>query len=247
MGVAAAASAEGVWAGVEVQLSAMWDQRGLGATADWAQVELLLRSLFQAKAAEVTQLASGSIDTPDDDLYERLGLPHDAPPGEVRSAYRRLARKHHPDKGGDPSGSEFKRLSAAYDVLRNEDSRRIYDSMHNHDVSPLLEQQLLAALVHVAENACGRICEELVDHELKRLDATRDSAVLSKAQWLEVLSRFPQALCEYVKQKTDTAIGGQSKDSTLSEDILHFFQVTDGRFAFLCCFIAFLDDLPDLV
>jgi curved DNA-binding protein CbpA len=53
------------------------------------------------------------------DLYEVLGVKRDASEKEIRSAYRRLARKYHPDVNpGDKSAEEkFKEINAAHEVL----------------------------------------------------------------------------------------------------------------------------------
>lgn len=48
--------------------------------------------------------------------HEVLGVANTATLAEVRAAYRSLAAKHHPDKGGDPA--EFAKLSAAHRALR---------------------------------------------------------------------------------------------------------------------------------
>jgi hypothetical protein len=50
--------------------------------------------------------------------YRLLGLPDDAPVEDVRRAYRRLARRYHPDvAGGGPASERFKEITAAYNVL----------------------------------------------------------------------------------------------------------------------------------
>lgn len=61
--------------------------------------------------------------------YDILGVSaKDNPSDEtIRTAYRRLARKHHPDKGGDEK--EFIKIQEAYHVLTHEDERRAYDQM----------------------------------------------------------------------------------------------------------------------
>ena len=53
------------------------------------------------------------------DLYEVLGVPRDADPEALRKAYRKLARKYHPDVNpGDKEAEErFKEISEAYAVL----------------------------------------------------------------------------------------------------------------------------------
>jgi DnaJ-class molecular chaperone len=63
------------------------------------------------------------------DYYQVLGVPRTASDKEIRSAYRRLARKHHPDlnPGDKAAEARFKELQAAYDVLSDETKRKKYD------------------------------------------------------------------------------------------------------------------------
>ena len=63
------------------------------------------------------------------DYYQILGIKRDASHDEVRSAYRKLARKHHPDinPGNKEAESKFKDLSVAYDVLSDDKKRKLYD------------------------------------------------------------------------------------------------------------------------
>jgi molecular chaperone DnaJ len=58
--------------------------------------------------------------------YETLGVNKDASPDEIKSAYRKLAMEHHPDKGGD--GEKFKSINEAYEILSNPERRSQYDN-----------------------------------------------------------------------------------------------------------------------
>ncbi len=63
-------------------------------------------------------------------LYDVLEVPEGASGDEIKSAYRRLAKKYHPDVAeGDRGLAEeiFKKISAAYDVLSNPAKRNMYD------------------------------------------------------------------------------------------------------------------------
>ncbi|MGH8978434.1 MAG: molecular chaperone DnaJ [Acidimicrobiia bacterium] len=63
------------------------------------------------------------------DLYEVLGLTRNASDDEIKKAYRRLARQHHPDANqDDPQAAEqFKEVQRAYETLRDPERRRRYD------------------------------------------------------------------------------------------------------------------------
>ncbi|WP_200762134.1 DnaJ C-terminal domain-containing protein [Nitrosophilus alvini] len=61
-------------------------------------------------------------------LYETLGISPDASADEIKKAYRKLARKYHPDINKDPDAEEkFKEINAAYEILSDPEKRKQYD------------------------------------------------------------------------------------------------------------------------
>lgn len=68
------------------------------------------------------------------DYYEVLGLRRGASDNDIKRAYRKLARKHHPDvnPGDKAAEAKFKEVTEAYEVLSNEEKRRQYDQF-GHD------------------------------------------------------------------------------------------------------------------
>lgn len=60
------------------------------------------------------------------DHYATLGVDKNATPDDIKKAYRKLAAKHHPDRGGDTA--EFQKIQSAYDVLSDPVKKQQYDA-----------------------------------------------------------------------------------------------------------------------
>src|SRR5580692_5294886 len=69
--------------------------------------------------------------TPKHDYYKTLGVDRAAEEDEIKKAYRKLARKYHPDLNpGDKSAeSRFKNVQEAYDILSDSKKRQMYDQV----------------------------------------------------------------------------------------------------------------------
>src|SRR2546426_9854282 len=65
------------------------------------------------------------------DYYSTLGVAKTANAKEIKQAYRKLARKHHPDvnPGDKAAESKFKEINEAYEVLGDPDKRKKYDEL----------------------------------------------------------------------------------------------------------------------
>jgi curved DNA-binding protein len=77
------------------------------------------------------------------DYYDVLGVSRTATADEIKKAYRKLARKHHPDvnPGDNEAGDRFKQINEAYEVLSDADKRKRYDALGENwragaDVTP---------------------------------------------------------------------------------------------------------------
>ena len=79
-------------------------------------------------------------------MYESLGLEKGASDDEIKKAYRKLAMKHHPDKGGD--ADKFKAIQNAYDVLSDPEKRANFDRYGTVD-EPVHANNVHEAFAHM--------------------------------------------------------------------------------------------------
>lgn len=75
--------------------------------------------------------ATKDVDT--EKLYETLGVSKDSSAKDIKKAYRKLSLIHHPDRGGDEH--KFKEINAAYEILSDEEKRKMYDQYGLEGVS----------------------------------------------------------------------------------------------------------------
>ncbi|MDP6933495.1 MAG: DnaJ C-terminal domain-containing protein [Myxococcota bacterium] len=83
------------------------------------------------------------------DLYQVLGVPRNAEEATIKKAYKKLARKTHPDRSDDPRDHErFKEVSAAYEVLGDKKRRGLYDEFGEVALRPGFDPSAARAWQH---------------------------------------------------------------------------------------------------
>ena len=68
----------------------------------------------------------------DKDYYKILGIEKSASSSDIKSAYRKLAKKYHPDlnqDNKDAAAEKFKEISEAYEILADPQKKKMYDSI----------------------------------------------------------------------------------------------------------------------
>jgi molecular chaperone DnaJ len=73
-----------------------------------------------------------------ENYYEILGVTAGAPPDEIKRAYRRLARRFHPDVAGGSAAPSFRQVREAYETLSDEGRRHAYDARLSASRRPLV-------------------------------------------------------------------------------------------------------------
>lgn len=94
-------------------------------------------------------------------MYEALGLTASATADEIKRAYRKLAMKNHPDKGGDPEA--FKAVQEAYDLLSDPEKKAAFD-MYGPDGPPQHNGDLFS---HVFRQTAARVRRQDCSHAVR--------------------------------------------------------------------------------
>lgn len=117
---------------------------------DWEE-RMYMRSLMDKHeqhrgqyALENAASAAAEDATPQPYYYHVLGITREAIASDIKKAFRKLSRKHHPDKGGDPK--KFQILRRAYDILTHGKLRRVYDREGEDGVEFMKEQMKKAEI-----------------------------------------------------------------------------------------------------
>jgi len=184
-------------------------------------------------------------------LYETLGVEPGASPEEIQAAFRSLAQKHHPDKGGDEE--TMKAVVNAYTILRDGDRRKTYDETGseeaagaNREAMPehmamvfntfasvlgqlqpghdpfAITGQLIQDNLSDAQQALGRLRAEL-----RTLRATADKIPADR----EGLARYRQVADSLIGQKQHQIEQGEEQEAMITNALAFLREAdTDGLF-----------------
>ena len=98
------------------------------------------------------------------DYYKTLGVSKDATADEIKKAFRKLARTHHPDAGGDEA--KFKEINEAYEVLSDEEKRALYDRYGTADQNQVPFNWGGGSTINMADfGSWGEILEQVLRGE----------------------------------------------------------------------------------
>lgn len=163
---------------------------------------------------------NGAIKGKGRDFYKIIGVDKNATQGQIKSAYRKLAMKNHPDKnpGDDAAAERFKEISTAYAVLSDPNKKRQYD-LHGEDGS-IAE----IATINVEEmGTLGRMFGALVSKAGIPVPTEISVKVLSNAKFIsEGVS--PQN-GETLPQVVDV-VWGQTISHGVDRQDAHFYRIT---------------------
>jgi len=154
------------------------------------------------------------------DFYQVLGVERTANQGQIKSAYRRLAMKHHPDKnpGNEEAAEKFKEVSTAYAVLSDPNKKRQYD-IHGEDGS-------VAELgsINVEDlGTVGRLFGALISKAGIPVPTEITQKVLTAAQHIgKGVTEVPG----FEIPNVEDLLWGQTVSGTVERQAAHFYRIT---------------------
>lgn len=154
------------------------------------------------------------------DFYMILGIERTANQGQIKSAYRRLAMKYHPDKnpGNEEASEKFKEVSTAYSVLSDPNKKRQYD-IHGEDGS-------VAELgsINVEDlGTVGRLFGALISKAGIPVPTEITQKVLTAAQHL---GKGLTEVQGFDMPNVEDLLWGQTVSGTVERQAAHFYRIT---------------------
>ena len=103
------------------------------------------------------------------DYYDILGVSEDASNEQIKKAFKEIAKKEHPDRGGNEA--RFKEANEAYDTLKNSQKRHDYDTMRKFGATqgggqhPFFNEDIFGDLFQVSETEIWTLVVDLISRK----------------------------------------------------------------------------------
>lgn len=191
----------------------------------------------------------------DENLYDVLGVDKDANNEEIRDAYHKKAKEHHPDKGGD--AMIFASVSFAYKVLSDPASRKEYDEFGSTSEASEKEkaalehvkqivQQLISAVINMngygsRETALATATKKVLKEQIrdtKKMIEEAKRVIRSLEQILHKTNRK--------KQKSKPNIFDGIANGMI-EDRKNFISKASAQLEMLECAVSIVDEYEDIL
>lgn len=136
-------------------------------------------------------------------LYDVLAVTKDATAEQIKKAYRKLAMKHHPDKGGDEK--EFKDIAKAYGVLSDEDKRKRYDETGQVEEERDPFNEILASFVSDLQDNVDSLNADIIDIAKKKIKKEIKEINLARIQ-TENKIKYLNFFLKRIKKDTESNV-----------------------------------------
>lgn len=138
-------------------------------------------------------------------LYETLGVEESASGAEIKAAYRKQARKHHPDKGGDKAA--FQAVAKAYQVLKMPETRKRYDE--TGDESPNVQSRESRVVAQLIEGFLQLIEEvdvtkaDIIESTKAKIAATMQANRKLEKDYHQKIQRYEKAMARILRKDAE--------------------------------------------
>lgn len=159
--------------------------------------------------------------------YEILGVESTATTEELKSAYRKLARKYHPDIAGEEGVEKFKEITEAYETLSDETKRKRYDILrgifnYNKSTTDKTTQREAQKAYKQAQNQ-----EDLIKEANKNYNQKEKQTTSKNQDFSDILNEFLDGFKTQPKQKKESHKANNGDDIT-TDVVISMLEAMNG-------------------
>jgi curved DNA-binding protein CbpA len=123
------------------------------------------------------------------DYYQILGVKIDSSNGEIKTAYRKMAFKYHPDRNNGEKyfTQRFQLIQEAYSVLGNAEKKVIYDEEFQsfyYSYSEIIKEHIIINIINLPDYIKGIAREEITEIELKIISILKEQRIIDRMAYI---------------------------------------------------------------